>query len=238
MAGVVWRCFLFRFFLSLRTNTGVGPGGRCVNWGVPPGLGRGVESEAVIALSQKDSSSCSGWLAMTLSKQRPLGGVINFMWSEVGGPMLFLFVHGNLYIAIYVNGVNSWITLPTPFPALTDTCVQELGAMAAGAGRSQPTNGAVCRIDPEMMHDLFVCLFFKMSVSFKFREQGIDSLLKPAGLGPVSPGRANLYHLFLHAGASRLSCTWGKEEGRFSIRAISFSIAWFCLACQNFLAVR
>lgn len=39
---------------------------------------------------------------MTLSKQRPLGGVINVMWSEVGGLMLFLFVRSNLYIAIYV----------------------------------------------------------------------------------------------------------------------------------------
>lgn len=85
---------------------------------------------------------------MRLSKQGPLGGVINFMWSEVGCLVLFLFVHSNLYIAIYVHGMTSWIMLPTPFPALPDTCVQELGDVAANAGRSLPANGTVGRIDP------------------------------------------------------------------------------------------
>ena len=78
---------------------------------------------------------------MTLSKQRPLGGVINFMRSEVGGLVLFLFVHRNLYIVIYANRANSWMVVLTPFPALPDTCVQELGAVAASAGRSLPADG-------------------------------------------------------------------------------------------------
>lgn len=70
------------------------------------------------------------------------------MWSEVGGLVLFPFVPSNLYIAIYVHGVTSWILLPTLFPALADTCVQELGDVAASAGRSLPTNGTVGRTDP------------------------------------------------------------------------------------------
>lgn len=78
---------------------------------------------------------------MTLSKQRPLSGVINFMRSEVGGLVLFLFVLRNLYIVIYVNGVNSWMVLLTPFPAPPDTYVQELGAVAASTGRSRPADG-------------------------------------------------------------------------------------------------
>ena len=54
--------------------------------------------------------------------------------------MLFLFVLRNLYIVIYVNGVNSWMVLLTPFPAPPDTYVQELGAVAASTGRSCPAD--------------------------------------------------------------------------------------------------
>ena len=82
-------------------------------------------------------SSPSGWLDVTLSKQRPLSGVINFIRSEVGGLVLFLFVLRNLYIVIYVSGVNFWMVLLTPFPTPPDTYVQELRAVTASAGRSR-----------------------------------------------------------------------------------------------------
>lgn len=58
-------------------------------------------------LEARKISSSFGWLAVTLSKQRPLSGAIHAMWSEVGGLVLFLFVHSNLYIAIYVHRVTS-----------------------------------------------------------------------------------------------------------------------------------
>jgi hypothetical protein len=58
-------------------------------------------SWAAAALARKMSSSLV-WLDVALSKQRLLGGVINFMWGEVESMRLFLFVHSNLYIAIYV----------------------------------------------------------------------------------------------------------------------------------------
>lgn len=58
----------------------------------------------------------------------------------MGGLVLFLFVLRNLYIVIYVNGVNSWMVLLTPFPAPPDTYVQELGAVAASTGRSRPAD--------------------------------------------------------------------------------------------------
>lgn len=61
--------------------------------------------------------------------------------------MLFLLVHGNLCITVSVYGVNSWSVLLTPFPAWLDTCVWELGDMAAKAGTSLPANGTVCRTD-------------------------------------------------------------------------------------------
>lgn len=78
-----------------------------------------------------------GWLAGTLSKQRPLGEVICSLCSEVGGLVLFLFVRSDLYIAIYVPGVTSWIMLPTPFSVSPDTRVQELGMWL-------PVQGGAC----------------------------------------------------------------------------------------------
>lgn len=61
--------------------------------------------------------------------------------------MLFLYVHSNFCVAIYVYGVNSRITLLTPFPALPDPHVQERGDVAANAGGSLPANRTVCRTD-------------------------------------------------------------------------------------------
>lgn len=97
MAGVVWMCFLFRFFLSLRTNTGVGPGGSrlhrvSLKW-------HGSSQRHRLHLAGMISSS-SGWLDVTLSKQRPLGGVVNFVWSEAGG--LVLSVHGSFSLCTVI----------------------------------------------------------------------------------------------------------------------------------------
>lgn len=98
--------------------------------------------------SVRKTSSLGCLDVMPQSKQRPLGRVIHFMWSEVGGLVLLLLVHGNLYIAIYVHGETSPITLPTPSSALPDTCVQELGDVAAKAGRSLRASATAGRIDP------------------------------------------------------------------------------------------
>lgn len=105
--------------------------------------------------------------------------------------MLCLLVHSNLYIAIYVNGVNSWIVWWIPVPALRGTCVQELGAVAASTGRSRPTIGTICGIDSETIYDLF----FQMTVSFNFREQDADSLLEPAVPDSISTRRVTFYTL-------------------------------------------
>lgn len=48
---------------------------------------------------------------MTLSKQRPLGGVTSCLWNEVGGPLPFLIWQGNLYRAVAVCRVTSWVAL-------------------------------------------------------------------------------------------------------------------------------
>lgn len=96
----------------------------------------GVSGSGWLCFARKISCSLD-WLDVTLSKQRPLGGVINFMCSEVGGLMLFLFVHSNLYTAVDVCRVNSWITLLSPFPELPDTRVQKLGEW-------QLTQGEAC----------------------------------------------------------------------------------------------
>lgn len=70
--------------------------------------------------------------------------------------MLFLFVNSNLYIAIYVCGVPSWTMLPTPFPALPDTCVQKLGDVAANAGR---TCLQMEQLGEESLKPYRICLF-------------------------------------------------------------------------------
>lgn len=51
MAGVVWMCFLFKFFSSLRMNTSAGPEGELGKEGVPVAS---LGSEAVVAFCQKD----------------------------------------------------------------------------------------------------------------------------------------------------------------------------------------
>lgn len=101
-----------------------------------------LEAEAVLALRQKDL------LLRRLAGSGDLSGVIAFPWSEVGGLVLFLLVHSNVYVAVSVRGGTSWTTLPTPFPALPGTCAPELGAVAASAGRSLPPNRTVGRRDP------------------------------------------------------------------------------------------
>lgn len=73
----------------------------------------------------------------------------------MGSLVLFLFVQSNLYIAIYVQGVTSWIVLLTPVPKSPDTCVQELGDVAASAGRT---------VGRSLQY--MICLFFQMTVSF------------------------------------------------------------------------
>lgn len=101
-------------------------------------------------------------------------------------------------------------------------------------GEAAPTNGEVCRIDPETIHDLF----FSNDRFLQVQGAGYGQLPKASSARPCPHWESEfLPAVCLYMQAKQSVLHLGNEEGVFRIRPIRFSNALFCLACQNLAAV-
>ena len=101
-------------------------------------------------------------------------------------------------------------------------------------GEATPTNGEVCTIDPETIHDLF----FSNDSFLQVQGAGYRQPPKASSARPCQHGESEfLPAVCLYMKAKQSVLHLGNEEGIFRVRPTRFSDALFCLACQNLVAV-